>query len=207
MRIIAFVVVCGLLGVLPLTAHSGQHVRYRWVDSNDHVHLSDNLPADAARFGYDLVNQYGRVIRHVEGDKTPEQILADKAAAAEAKLAAKQALDDERMMLAYPSEEDLLAGHEERMRMLKLRVESTQLSMKSQIAGLASLLDQAAGYAQRDKPVPAQLQKDIDHQRQVVRDQRTWIEKRQAEIVVAVDEFAQQLARYRTLRDRKQQSR
>lgn len=188
-----------LLASAPTWAQDGGH-RYRWVDEAGHLHLSDNLPADAARLGYDLINQYGRVIKHVEGDKSAEEIAAAKQAAEAAEAARKQELADQRMLAAYPTEADLVAGQQEHLRLMKLRIESTRMSMQSQIKGLAGMLDQAAGYSQRGERVPAKLKQDIADQRALVQHQRTWIENQQAKLAGSAKQFERDLTRYRELR-------
>lgn len=174
--------------------------RYRWVDASGNLHLSDNLPADAAHLGYDLINQYGRVLEHVEGDKSAKDIAAAKKEADAAETARKQQLADQRMLAAYPTEADLIAGQKDHLQLMNLRMDSTRMSMQSQIEGLAGMLDQAAGYSQRGQPVPANLKEEIAAQRKVVQKQRTWIENQEAKIAESAQQFERDLARYRELR-------
>ncbi|HET6631423.1 MAG TPA: DUF4124 domain-containing protein [Rhodanobacteraceae bacterium] len=178
----------------------GRHLRYRWTDGAGHLHISDMLPADASRFGYDLIDDYGRVLRHVNGTRTPEQIAAAKAAAEAAAAARKQRRNDEQLLLAYPTEADLVSSQEARKKMLGNSIASIRQNMKSQLDALASLLDQAAGYSERGKPVPKALRTKVDAQRAVVRKQRGWLQKKQAELEVYNNQAQTQLAHYRTLR-------
>ncbi|MDN5925402.1 MAG: DUF4124 domain-containing protein, partial [Xanthomonadales bacterium] len=93
MRVRLIVILCGALLALPALASqdSNQTLRYRWTDGAGHLHMADALPADASRYGYDLINQYGTVIRHVDGTKTPAQLAAAKAKADAVEAAKKQA--------------------------------------------------------------------------------------------------------------------
>ncbi len=188
-----------LLSVQPVLAQNSQ-TRYRWVDSEGHRHLSDEVPADAARYGYDVLNSYGRVIRHVDGEKSPEQLEAEKELAKKRKLEAEQAQRDQNLLLTYPTEESLLSAQKNQVGMTEQRIESTRINMKSQLDGLAGLLDKAAQLQQNGKRVPPYLQKDIDKQRAVIGDQREWIRKTEADLQKIRAENAATLERYRALR-------
>ncbi|MER3546553.1 MAG: DUF4124 domain-containing protein, partial [Rhodanobacteraceae bacterium] len=81
---------------------------YRWRDAQGGLHYSDSMPPDAVRFGYDIVNDQGLLVRHVDREKTPAERAA-AAAQAEREAAAKraadsQALADRQLLAAYPNE-------------------------------------------------------------------------------------------------------
>ena len=74
------------------------------------------LPAEAAKYGYDIVNSQGIVIKHVDRAKTAEEKAAAKAEIAKAQ-AAKDAADrrvhtDQQLLAAYPTEDDLKRAKE-----------------------------------------------------------------------------------------------
>lgn len=184
-----------LIATLPTIA-AGQ-TRYRWVDDQGHKHLSDEVPADAVRFGYDVLNPYGRVIRHVEGAKTPEQLAEQKRQAEERKKAEDQKRYDQNLLLTYPSEQDLVTAQTNQVTMTQQRIDSTRINMKSQLDALASLLDQAAQLQQNNKPVPHYLKDKIDKQRGIIRDQREWIERTESKLEQTRKDNADILKRYR----------
>ena len=184
-----------LLATLP--AIGAAQTRYRWVDDQGHKHLSDEVPADAARFGYDVLNEYGRVVRHVDGAKTPEQLAEEKRQAEAQRKADEQRRRDQNLLLTYPTEKDLLAVQHNQVSMTRQRIDSTRINMKSQLDTLASLLDQAAQLQQNGKPVPAYLKNKIDKQRGIIRDQRQWIEKTERGLQQIRKDNAATLERYR----------
>ncbi|MGA7297656.1 MAG: DUF4124 domain-containing protein [Rhodanobacteraceae bacterium] len=188
-----------MLFVQPAQAQNSQ-TRYRWVDSDGHKHLSDEVPADAARYGYDVLNLYGRVVRHVDGEKTPEELAAEKELAAQHKLESEQAQRDQNLLLTYPTEKSLLSAQKNQVGMTEQRLESTRINMKSQLDSLAGLLDKAAQLQQSGKAVPPYLRKDIDKQRTIIRDQREWIRKTEESLVQIRTDNADTLKRYRALR-------
>ena len=199
MRLLAIVAVISLVAAQPLLAQGAEQTRYRWVDDQGHKHLSDEVPADAARFGYDVLNSYGRVIRHVDGAKTPEELAAAKAQAKIAQEAREQRRADEQLLVTYPTEKDLVQSQQTQLDMTEQRIESTRINMKSQLESLAGLLDQAGQQQQQGKPVPPYLQQQIDKQREVIRGQREWIDKTTTELETTRKEAADTLKRYRAV--------
>src|SRR5574337_508155 len=93
-----------------VTAHAQNtgSVRYKWYDGQGLMHYSDSLTAEAMKYGYDLVNDRGMVVRHV-----PRQLNAEERAAAakvaEAEAAKRRAAQDlanaeAQMLNAYPED-------------------------------------------------------------------------------------------------------
>lgn len=199
MRISILIALLVLLPIQSIQAQNSQ-TRYRWVDAEGHRHLSDEVPADAARYGYDVLNQYGRVIRHVEGAKTPEQLAAEKQRAEDHKIAMEQERRDQNLLLTYPTEADLLSAQKNQIGMTEQRIESTRINMKSQLESLAGLLDKAAQLQQNGKTVPHYLRVDIDKQRSIIRKQREWIEKTEKSLEKTRADNADTLKRYRAMR-------
>jgi hypothetical protein len=177
-----------------------EHLRYRWTDAAGQIHLSDEVPVEAARLGYDVINQYGSVVRHVEGAKTAEQLAAQKQADQAAKRAADQQRIDQQLLLSYPTEADLVAAQNDHLQMLRQRIEATEINMKSQLDNLATVLGEAADYKQRGEKVPVYLQQQITKQREVIRGQRDWIAKSQTELADTTAQSQAQLQRYHELK-------
>lgn len=204
MRVRLSLILCGVLLALPAFAQQSatEQLRFRWTDASGRLHIADSLPADAARFGYELIDQYGSVIRHVGGTKTPEQLAAAEAKAKTAEQANKQHREDQQMLLAYPTEKDLVENQTDHRQMLENAISSTQDNMKSQLDSLAGLLDQAAAYAQRGEKVPSGVQNRVGAQRDVVRKQRNWINEKKAELAAFEAQSKAQLEHYRQVQKR-----
>ena len=67
--------------------------RYRWTDAQGLPHYSDSLSADAMKYGYDIVNDRGLTVGHVDRQLNPQERAAAQKAA-EAQAVAKRAADD-----------------------------------------------------------------------------------------------------------------
>ncbi len=137
-----------LLAGVASAADTAKHNRYKWTDAEGNLHYSDALPAEAVKYGYEIVSPQGVVIKHVDRAKTAEERTAAKAEIAKAQ-AAKDAEEtrvrtDQQMLAAYPTEEDLKRAQHQQSEMLETNLTSARISLQSQEKSLAELLGHAA---------------------------------------------------------------
>jgi hypothetical protein len=183
---------------------SQPHQRYKWTDGEGNLHYSDALPPEAVKYGYEVVNPQGVVIKHVDRAKTAEERAAAKAEIAKAQ-AAKDSADarvrnDKQLLAAYPTEDDLKRAQHQQADMMDTNLTSARISMQSQEKSLAELLGHAAELDSNGKPIPAILTKKITDMRKQVEEQRTYIERKQKERDDIVAHFDDDLAHYRSLK-------
>jgi hypothetical protein len=200
----ALPVVLALLLVGVASAAESKHNRYKWNDADGNLHYSDALPAEAVKYGYEIVSPQGVVIKHVDRAKTPEERSAAKAELAKAK-AAKDAEEtrvrtDQQMLAAYPTEEDLKRAQHQQSEMLEQNLASARVSLQSQEKSLAELLGHAAELDSSGKPVPPPLAKRIADTRQQVESQRGYIARKESERDQAIAHFDAELAHYRDVK-------
>ncbi|HZX72229.1 MAG TPA: DUF4124 domain-containing protein [Rhodanobacter sp.] len=185
-------------------AQSTGNVRYKWYDGQGLMHYSDSLTGEALKYGYDLVNDRGMVVRHV-----PRQLNAEERAAA-AKVAeanaAKQhaaqelANTETQMLNAYPDEESYRISLQQTLDTIDQQIRTTQINLRSQEKSLTDLLGRAAEIENAGKPVPKFLTDSIATQRNIVTGLRTTQQHQRSVRAQAVQEQARQLARYRELK-------
>ncbi len=189
-----------------VTVHAGNtsSVRYKWYDGQGLMHYSDSLTAEAMKYGYDLVNDRGMVVRHV-----PRQLNAEERAAAaklaEAEAAKRRAAQDlanaeAQMLSAYPDEESYQISLRQTLDTIDQQIHTTQINLRSQEKALADLLARAADIENAKKPVPKFLTDSIATQRNVVTGLRNTLQRHQATRAQTVQEQDKQLARYRELK-------
>jgi hypothetical protein len=202
----AFVLVLALVVAGPALAAgpAGPHNRYKWTDGEGNLHYADALPPEAVKYGYEIVNQQGIVIKHVDRPKTAEERAAAKAEIAKAQ-AAKDAAEtrahtDQQLLAAYPTEDDLKRAQHQQADMLEQNLNSARISLQSQEKSLAELLGHAAELDSSGKPVPDALAKRIADARKQVEDQRAYITRKEGERDQTVAKFDDDLAHYRALR-------
>lgn len=183
-------------------------VHYRWKDAAGVVHFGDTIPASALAGGYDVVNNDGRVVRHVARELTPAE---RKAAAAEAareaaakRAAQQQSLEDTQMLSAYPTDKDLQQSQQAQLQQIRTDIATLQTNLRSQETTLTDLLAHAADLEHSGEPIPADVNQRISEQRQSVSQERNALAQRRADLDHAQAKFAVQLQHYRSLRARYQ---
>jgi hypothetical protein len=180
------------------------HSRYKWTDGEGNLHYADALPPEAVKFGYEVVNPQGVVIKHVDRPKTAEERAAARAEIAKAQAAKEDAesrvRSDKQMLAAYPSEDDLKRAQHQQSDMLEQSLTSARISLQSQEKSLAELLGHAAELDSSGKPVPTTLAKRIGDMRKQVEDQRSYIARKEKERNDTVAHFDDELAHYRSVK-------
>ena len=179
-------------------------VHYRWTDTAGVVHFGDTIPASALAGGYDIVNNDGRVVRHVARELTPVERQAAAAAAAREAAARRatqqQNLQDTQMLSAYPTDKDLEQAQQAQLKQIQTDIATLQFNLRSQEDSLTDLLSHAADLEHAKKPIPPVVNKRISEQREAVNGERNALTQRRADLVNAQAKFAAQLQRYRALR-------
>lgn len=185
-------------------AQNTGNLRYKWYDGQGLMHFSDSLTAEAMKYGYDLVNDHGMVVRHVPRQlNAEERAAANKLAAEQAakQRAAKEIADAEAQMLAaYPDVESYKISLQQTLDNMDQQIHTTQINLRSQEKALTDLLARAAEIENSKKPVPVFITNSITAQRNVVNGQRDVLERQQNLRAQTVQLQVKQLARYRELK-------
>ncbi|WP_109124730.1 DUF4124 domain-containing protein [Dyella sp. C11] len=185
-------------------AQSGSHYRYRWKDSTGLPHYSDSLTSDAIKYGYDLVDDRGLVVQHVDRQLNPEErAAAQKAAdekAAPDRVTQQRARDDVQMLNAYPNEAAYKVSLQENLDNLDQQIGTTRSNLRSQEKALTDLLTRAGDMERNKQPVPKNLNDSIAKQRDVVARQRDTLEREQTSRDALVQKNVQDLQHYRDLK-------
>jgi hypothetical protein len=181
-------------------AASGK-TQFRWIDGSGTPHYSDTLTVDALKYGYDVLNGKGNVLKHIDRQRTLEELLAAEAeakAAAEAKRQADlEALSEQRMLDAYPTEREFIVARQAQLDSIDHNIKSATNSLNMQERGLSDMLAQAAGYEHEKTPLPDALKKQIEMQRKNVDQLRAYVTRREQEKAEATQRMESDLARYR----------
>jgi hypothetical protein len=178
--------------------------QFRWTDAAGIPHYSDTLTSDALQFGYDVLNAKGVVVKHIDRQRTAEELLAAEAAAQAAAAAKREAdlreLTDQRMLAAYPTEHDLVIARQAQLDSIDHNIRSANNSLGVQERGLSDMLAQAASFEHNKTPVPDTLRKQIESLRKSVDSLRAYIARREQEKVDTAKKLEIDLAHYREAR-------
>jgi len=205
MRKTAFVIaLLALATTLHAQATKPSSFRYRWKDASGLPHYSDSLTADALKFGYDLVNDRGIVVQHVDRQLNPEErAAAQKAAeekAASDRVVQQRAREDTQMLNAYPTEAAYNASLQDGLASQDQQIATTKSNLRSQEKALTDLLTRAGDLERAKEPVPKFLSDSIAKQRDVVAKQRDALEREQTTRDTTVQKNAQAIIHYRELK-------
>ncbi|HEX7731439.1 MAG TPA: DUF4124 domain-containing protein [Rhodanobacter sp.] len=197
--------IAALLAAAPVCAQhaSSNGMRYKWVDGKGQLHFSDGLTQDAIKYGYDVVNDQGLVVAHVQRQLSPEERAAAQKLAAQQAAAQRAAQDqaraDEQMLAAYPDEASYKASLQQALANMDQQIHTSKLNLRSQEQALTELLGRAAEFEHSKQPLPKFLQDGIAKQRGVVSELQALLQHQQAQRDQAAQAQAQQLAHYRAL--------
>jgi len=201
---VAFALLLAPLGALAATS-SNARSHFRWKDAAGTPHYTDMLTPEALQFGYDILNAKGVVVKHVERQRTPDELFAEETAAQAAATAKReadqQALTDRRMLAAYPSEKDLVAARQAQIDSIDQNIRAASNSLGVQERSLSDALASAASFDRDNKPVPDIQKKQIESLRKSVDALRAYITRRQNEKVDAAKKFDIDLAHYREAKE------
>lgn len=194
-----------LIGLAACAAHAA-HTQFRWVDGGGVPHYADTLTMDALQFGYDVLNDRGIVVKHVDRQRTPEELFAEEAAAAaaaaEKREAEAQAQSEQRMLAAYPTEKDFTTARQSQLDSIDQNIRAASNSLGVQEKSLSDTLAQASAIEHSGKPVPDTLKKQIESLRKSAESLRAYIARRQQEKADTTRKFQTDLQRYRAARAR-----
>jgi len=146
------------------------------------------------------------LVKHVERQSTPEELLAAETAAQAAADAKREAdlqeMNDKRMLAAFPSERDLLASRQAQLDSIDHNIKAASNSLGVQERGLSDALAAAAAFDHEGKPIPDAEKKQIESLRKTVDTLRAYIARREKEKVDTAKKLEVDLAHYREAREK-----
>ncbi|SFR96175.1 hypothetical protein SAMN05216570_1359 [Dyella sp. OK004] len=209
MRKAGFMIATAILAASSFTAMAQSNpnsngTRYKWRDAQGLPHYSDSLTTDAIKYGYDVVNDRGLVIQHIERQLNPEERAAARKQAdelaAQQRAAQERVRNDSQMLSAYPNEAAYKATLQQELDNVDQQISTTRLNLHSQEKALTDLLTRAGDLERAKQPVPKFLNDSIAKQRSIVAGQRGALDRQQAARDAAAQKMEQQLQHYRELK-------
>jgi len=178
---------------------------YRWVDKQGKIHYDQALPPEAVNearreFNAKTGTATGSVDRALTPEEREQQALAEKAAVEAAAAANEQKRREEIMMASYETEAELRRAYGERVTLLEMTIESTDISIKSLRENLATMLAQASDTELDNRRVLDERAKTIRELHAEQKKQETLQVGRRTDLAALNAEFARMLTRYRELR-------
>jgi hypothetical protein len=165
---------------------------FRYKDKDGNQVMSNTLPSEVAKDGYEVITSRGNVIERVAPQKTSEELAKDKAfieqqQATRLEEENKKRQDlirskkDEILLKTFSNEIDIIRSRDEKIASINVLEEI----MRENVARLKKQLEvaniQATGYTTAKKPIPASLQKTISESKRQIEENMNFLERKKIE--------------------------
>lgn len=139
---------------------------YRWVDDHGVVHYGDRVPPEFAKTDRDILNNQAVKVGFVEGEKTPEELLAYARREARRQILLKRARRDRVLLATYLSVDEIKDLRDRRLDLLDTQANVTSQYLDSLREKMTMLQYESTHYkpysATVDAPtIPENLAKDM----------------------------------------------
>lgn len=175
---------------------------YKWVDEKGVTHYTDKMPPEAVNKGSTVLDKQARPVKKIDPAATPEQIRAREAEEeqkrANARVNEETARRDRALMSSYTSEAEIDLARTRQLGTIDSQIESAQAYTASLNKRKASLDRRKA--AEGDKPLPLELQREIESTEIELGKQTRLLEQKHAERMAVVAKYDAEKARWRELK-------
>lgn len=197
-RIVAILIA----GIISLSVSSLAADTYRWKDKDGKVHYGAAVPAEYAEQPYDILNNAGMVIEHVEDTSIPVEVRVEKEIQGRKPLISDEERlrqTDRLLVVQYRSEEEIENARDLQIDQLGYDSKIINQSYDSTNNAIRDQIRQAADQQRANQQISEDQQKGIDKlYARLARDEqkRARMENREKRIR---DRFQADLERYRFL--------
>lgn len=200
--LITTLVILVILVCLPAAAQAVK--LYKWVDEEGHTHYSDKVPPKEAKRARSELDEHGVTIDRVDAAKSPEQLRQEAEEARlrreQERLAEKQRQEDRVLLRTFRTEDDILMARDGQIQSVDTYIRVTQSNIKRLKNTLAEMQKNAAELELSGQTVNARYLNDIETKRQALKDAYQSIVDRENEKNRIRQTFAQDLKRFRELK-------
>lgn len=192
----------GLLAVCAAYADSKVKM-YKWVDKEGVTHYGSSIPPEYASQQSEQLNAQGQVVKVQEAQKTPEQLAAEARAQQQTQQQAQAVVaaqaHDKVLLDTYTSVADMERDRDSKLSAIDAQINVLNGSISSVENTLADFQGRAGELTQKNKPIPVNMQKQIDSSKQqLILNQQELLQQEQHKQQMQ-DQFAKDIARYKEL--------
>jgi DNA repair exonuclease SbcCD ATPase subunit len=194
-----------LLGSLLLCApvDGAPHIKC-WTNKDGIRECGDTVPPEYSQKSHEELNDRGIIVERTARAKTEEEVKAEKQQEArkaeQARLVEEKARRDRVLLATFTTEEDLLLARDSRLDAIDARIKNAQQLVAKLKETRERLQADAAKQELSGKPVTDELRKNLASVEQQIEKYREDIKQRQHDKEQLKEQFAADLARYRTLK-------
>lgn len=168
---------------------------YRYTDENGQVVISNTIPQEASKRGYDILNKNGRVVETVDPEPTEEEIAAREAEEQRKAEEERQRELDRKLLERYSHPDEAVRAMHRKIREL----EGLNQLKRGNISVIESQLDseqsRAANLERSGRDIPEAILEKISRLESQVRDIRREINSQNADIKALRKSFERDIER------------
>lgn len=176
---------------------------YRYTDENGRMVISNTVPQDAVKRGYEILNQQGRVIRKVAPALTEEEIAARAARKQRDKELKEQRRQDARLLERFTGPDSAVRAMHRKIEELSSLIQLKRGSISVLENQLRSEQSRAADMERQGREVPEGVLQKIDRLEQQISELESEVASQQAGIDQTRREFLKDIRRLEQITDKK----
>lgn len=190
-----------IISALLLTTAAADARMYRYTDENGQLVISNTVPQEASKRGYDILNSKGRVIDTVAPAPTPEEIAAREAEEKRQEAERLQLEHDQALLKRYSHPDEAVRAMHRKIRELESLNQLKRGNISVIVNQLNSEEGRAADMERAGREVPASTLEKIRRLEDQVRDIEQEIAAQNSDIRSLRNEFEADIQRLEALTD------
>ncbi|MHB9103017.1 MAG: DUF4124 domain-containing protein [Sulfuricella sp.] len=177
---------------------------YSWVDEHGKTHYGNTVPPQYSQQGSTELNQRGVVVKKTDAALTPEQRKAKEEELAQQKEEEKKKLEQKRrdkaLLNTYTTDKEIDLVRDRNLQQGELQLQSMELRAKQIQPRLDQARKRAEDLAARKKPLPPDLQQELEEAGKEMRRLQEMIQQKRMEMEAIRARFEDDRKRFRELR-------
>jgi len=177
---------------------------YSWVDEQGKTHYGNVVPPQYAQQGNTELDKKGAVIKKTDPALTPEQRKAKEDELAQQKEEEKKKLEQKRrdkaLLNTYTTEKEIDLVRDRNLQQGELQLQSMELRAKQVQPRLDQARKRAGDLAAKKRPLPPDLQQEIEEAEKEMQRLQEMIKQRRMEMDAIRARFEDDKKRFRELR-------
>lgn len=178
-----------------MSASIAEATMYRYTDENGQVVISNTIPQEATKRGYDILNKNGRVVETIAPEPTEEEIAAREAEEQRQEEAARQRELDRKLLERYSHPDEAVRAMHRKIRELQGLNQLKRGNISVIVSQLDSEQSRAANLERSGRDIPEATMEKIQRLEAQIRDIEREINSQNADIKALRDRFEADIER------------
>lgn len=176
---------------------------YSWVDEQGKTHYGNTIPPQYSQQGSAELDKKGSVVKKTDAALTPEQRKAKEEELAQQKVEEQKKLEQKRrdkaLVNTYTTEKEIDLVRDRNLQQGELQLQSMELRAKQVQPRLDQARKRAGDLVAKKKPLPLDLQQEIEEAEKEMQHLQEMIKQRRAEMDAVRARFEDDKKRFREL--------